>query len=251
MINKQRIQRVAISSGLALALSSSAHAAVIVGWENEDANDGNPSWESLYNDANLASSMIGVGADLTTPATGGPGAGAAMKYEGLATTTDTVAEAVTNNSYIGFTVVAQSGFQFDATEIVIADINMSEASTVNIDVRSSIDGFASTLATLSTTSNAEEGPHRWDLGTAVVNQTSVDFRFYFYWDSAAAGNDGTNFHLRDDKTNPASFAPDDFTGTGLTDPLVYINGTVNAVPEPSSTVLIGLGALTLVLRRRK
>lgn len=150
-----------------------------------------------------------------------------MKYEGLNATHNTSALAFSNNAYLSFTISANSGFQFDLTSIQIADVNMSAPSTLNLELRSSADGFASALATQQTTSNGGEGIEAFNVNLSGLN--TAEMRIYLYWESGSG-----NIHLRNDKTGIADFP--DASGL-LTDPIVLVNGSVIAIPEPTSAGL--------------
>ncbi len=189
-----------------------------MGWENDDAVHYSDNWESTYNGTGLGTSTITHGSGLATGYTGGPAASASMKYTGL--NAASMAQAVANNEYLAFTITADSG-SFDVSSIQIADVNMSATSALTMELRSSIDDFASTLSSNPTTSNADEGIE--DFATAgIAGQTSVEFRLYFYWTSG--GSSSVGIHLRDDKTSLANFP--DAVGTTLTDPLVVVNGDI-------------------------
>ncbi len=207
----------------------------LVGWENDDAVHYSDSWASVYADSGINSSTITHGTGLATGYTGGPGATSAMKYTGLASTD--ISEAIANDSYLAFTVSASGADTFDITSIQIADVNMNQPSTMMMELRSSVDGFASTLSSDAPTSDAAEGPHNWSVA-GVTDQTSVEFRLYCYW--TVNGGTGTGIHLRDDKTDLSDFP--EAAGTTLTDPLVVVNGVIpsegGAPGAPVDTLVI-------------
>ncbi len=236
-MKKQLLAIVAITA----ICATTASAAVIVGWDNDDAVHYSDNWASTYNDTALNGSTITHGAGIATGYTGGPGATAAMKYTGLASTD--MASAVTDNAYLAFTVAASGSDTFDISSIQIADVNMNAASTLMMELRSSVDGFASTLSSNDTTSDAAEGIEEF-LTAGITGQTSVDFRIYTYW--TVNGGTGTGIHIRDDKTTITDF-PD---AAGLmSDPMVLVNGTV--IPEPATLGMVALfGGGLLFIRRR-
>jgi len=206
----------------------------ILGWENNDAVHSSDNWASVYAESGISSSVITHGTGLATGYTGGPGASAAMKYTGLASTN--MSEAVANDSYLAFTVSASGADAFDIRMLQIADINFNKVSAAMIELRSSVDGFATTLASTPTTNRAEEGPHVWNVA-GITGQTSVDFRLYFYWTDTSGTTTPDNeigIHLRDDWTALSDFP--EAAGTTLTDPLVVVNGIFPAVPDVAAPV---------------
>ena len=135
----------------------------------------------------------------------------------------TESDTINNNDYFTWTVNAQTGYRFDVTNIVF-NWDRSSTGPSNAFLRSSVDGFASDLATWDVSAG---GSYQADLSSAgLTNLTSIEFRFYGYRAGSTLGSGG-------------------FEGTG--DDLV-INGTV--IPEPSTLALISLAFGGLAVSRR-
>jgi PEP-CTERM motif len=135
-----------------------------------------------------------------------------------ATTSNTEALAVSGNDYYTFTLTPVAGFKVNLTTLTfdyaITGVNM----TGNFSIRSSIDSFASDIGSTATTSSTTFSNASISLSAAQYqNLTSaVTFRIYIF----------------DDKPGPEE--------TDLLDN-VTLNGTVAAVPEPSTWAMMGLG----------
>ena len=133
-------------------------------------------------------------------------------------------DAVDNNDYFTWTINAVGGASFDVTNIVF---NWQRSSTgpSNAFLRSSVDGFASDLASWDVTAN---GNYSADLSSAgLTNLATIEFRFYGYQAGGSSGSGG-------------------FEGSG--DDLV-VNGTA-VIPEPSTLALISLAFGGLAVSRR-
>lgn len=145
---------------------------------------------------------------------------------------------VTNNDYLTFTVTVADGYSLNLSTpaFKLGATTGSSSYTTNLAVRSSLDGFSTSLATASHT-------FATNLGTPVFSQKSTDlsasplqsltgtliFRLYV-WDNATS-NTG-NYYYRLDE--------------------IALSGEVTAVPEPSSAALIADGLMLsgALLRRR-
>ena len=130
-----------------------------------------------------------------------------------------LADAITDDDYISFNVDAQSGFQFTVDEIFIQH-RADSGSTFSGVIRSSVDSYATDLATVSFSAGIDVNDTMSISG--VTNQTSVEFRLYAWGDSTS------NFQVRD----------------------LDVGGTV--IPEPSTAGLLcaAMGLVLLVRRRR-
>ncbi|MBK1855185.1 PEP-CTERM sorting domain-containing protein [Verrucomicrobiaceae bacterium 5K15] len=152
--------------------------------------------------------------------------GAAVLYEtgGLDTgTEDNMAGAIAANQFISFTVSTDAGTL--NLENLSFNVMGTNRRALDYEVRSSLDSFASTLASGGIT--VTDAAQNVDLSAAAFDSVSnIEFRIYVD-DRLSNGNGGS--------------------GTAFDD--VVLNGTL--VPEPSSTALLGLGGLALILRRRR
>ena len=89
----------------------------------------------------------------------------------------------------------------DVTNLEIATANLNTADTLKLELRSSVDSFASTLGTVQqATSSGDLGVITFDINQSNLTG-SVTYRLYGYWDSTDAGSDGTNLHFRTDKAS--------------------------------------------------
>jgi len=152
--------------------------------------------------------------------------GNASRFNANNWTETSLNDAVTANDYFTWTLNADSGYTFSVTNLAFT---FQRSSTGGQDwaLRSSLDGFTANLQTWTALGNSSQTV---DLqGSNLVNQTSIEFRFYGYNGSSTAGTAG-------------------FEGSG--DDLV-INGSVQAIPEPGTMAMFGAGILALFLVRRR
>jgi hypothetical protein len=243
-MKRQQLKTPALALLMSSALIPSASAAVLAGWDNDPAVHGSETWVSNYSATGINSSTIVTGAGISAKTTsGGPSAAAAMKYTG--NTQTTVADSLANDAYLSFTITSEAGQAFDITSVQVADINFNSPSTMQWELRTSVDSFATAFGSTDISSNASDGIELFS-PVSVTGQTSVEFRLYSWWTIGGGGS--TNIHLRNDKTAIGDFP--DATGL-LSDPIVVVNGNVSAVPEPNSVVLLSIAGISLVMRRRK
>ena len=137
----------------------------------------------------------------------------------------------TTTNYFTFTVTAASGFTLNLTDLALktALVDPSNPSGTTF-VRSSVDGYASDLGsyTQTGTSGSTFTDRSIDLsGAAYQNLSTITFRIYHYDNTDSTSSTGL-VHRIDD---------------------VVLNGS--AVPEPASIALLGLGGLSLLVRRRR
>ncbi|MCZ8091623.1 T9SS sorting signal type C domain-containing protein [Flavobacterium sp.] len=94
---------------------------------------------SNSNDANLTTSTISRGAGLTANANGG-------RFNATDWALTSIANAVTGNDYMQFTITPTAGYQFSVSSIVVNWQRSSSGNTA-IALRSSVDGYAANLDT--------------------------------------------------------------------------------------------------------
>jgi len=143
------------------------------------------------------------------------------------------ASAFTTSSYVSFTLSADPTYSINFSNITFKLAASSDATgnyTMNEAIRSSVDSYASDIQSTSITvppnsNNSTITFNSYNASLAASqyqNVSSIEFRFYF-WDDSAASGDIVRF-----------------------DELTVI-GTV--VPEPSTWALLGFGAALLLFFR--
>jgi len=153
-------------------------------------------------------------------------------------TPGTQGEALTDGIYMDFTVQADAGFNLTLEDMDFrlgATAGSPASYNVNAALYTSTDGFASNSVLVdsfsSTFSNQGTTPVYDDKNadlSAYENLTGpLTLRFYF-WDN---NSDGANHILRLEE--------------------LTLNGTINAVPEPTGAALLFGGVSLLFLRRRR
>lgn len=157
---------------------------------------------------------------------------------GTALTTSEAA-AITDGDYYAFTLTPSAGMRLNLTNLTfVTDATQGVTGltyTANFVVRSSLDGYSSNIAAFSdgpSTSNASVFTQQTiDLSGAAFQNvaTPITFRIYLY-------------HTGADATNTQAITRSD---------TYVLNGTVSAVPEPSTAMLAGAGLALVGLRRRK
>ncbi|MBI5539549.1 MAG: T9SS type A sorting domain-containing protein [Bacteroidia bacterium] len=162
---------------------------------------------SNTNDANLSPSTISRGAGLTASANGG-------RFNATNWAITSIANAVSGNNYMEFTITPNSGYQFSVSSIYF-QFQRSATGNYGFALRSSLDGYATdidaikTIADVTTTVN-------FTFTFAQANSTSaVTYRLYSYAE-ATTGSGGIG----------------DGTGNDI-----VINGTVTATavkPQPTN-----------------
>jgi len=161
---------------------------------------------SNSNNANLTSSTITRGAGLTASANGG-------RFNATNWALTSIANAVSGNNYMEFTITPNSGYQFSLSSIVVQWQRSASGNTA-ISLRSSVDSYATDLdAVKPVTDGTATQTFTWTF--AQSNSTSaVTYRFYSY---AEAGT--------------GSGGPGDGTGNDI-----VVNGTVTAFGTPTLSV---------------
>lgn len=200
--------------------------------------------------ANISASNFGIGPGITAESAsnfsfsgnGVPSDGILLRSPGM---TATEAGADAGNDYLSFSVAPDTDFVLNLESLTFDLVGSDNSSPNNnyvgeVAVRSSLDGFANTLATFAAT-NAGAGnpmPAQWDNESLDLTgaefqgvTTPIEFRLFLFANANSAG-DVTRFDN------------------------VTLNGTAAAVPEPASLALwsllgLGFGALLLIRRGRK
>lgn len=135
---------------------------------------------SNSNDANLTNSTITRGAGLTASGNGG-------RFNATSWALTSIANAVSGNDYMEFTITPQSGYQFNVSSIVVQWQRSGTGNTA-IALRSSVDSYATDLdAVKNVTDNTDTQTFTWTF-TQSNSTTPVTYRFYSY--AEATGGSG-------------------------------------------------------------
>jgi PEP-CTERM motif-containing protein len=142
----------------------------------------------------------------------------------------------TNDNYLTFTVNAAAGYTLNMTSLSYA-MNGSNTAPGNDQWGFSSDGGATwTMEPTFNVHNPQVSSlSNWDF--ADVSVTSVEFRFWAYGTNSIAG--GTSSIGGTTRIN-------NIAGNDL-----ILNGTVTAVPEPSTLSMIGLGLFGMLAFARR
>jgi hypothetical protein len=153
---------------------------------------------SNFNDPNLTTSTISRGAGLTAAAN-------TDRFNATNWSTVSIADAVTNNRYMQFTITPNTGYDFTVSSIII-QLQRSGTGPSAIAIRNSLDGYAANLdAQYAVVDNTSTQTFTFTFAQA--NSTSaVTYRIYCY--AEASGGSG---------------GPGDGTGNDI-----VVNGTVNS-----------------------
>lgn len=145
-------------------------------------------------------------------------------------TTLTAADAVAGDEYFSFTVTPTAGATLDLTDLTFDAARGGGGTPRGWEVRSSVDGFASSLGTADIpTARPALTSFSVNLGAASFDNltSAVEFRFYSYSPNSNNSVEYDNIEL---------------------------NGTaalVAMVPEPASGLLVIVASTGLLLRRRR
>lgn len=195
-------------------------------------NDAGFSAGSLTAGAGVSASNSDFATNLTSGGTDRPGLSIASS-----STASSIADSVLGDDYVQFEVAPAAGYEMDLTSVSFDSLLQAAASgnfTGTIQVRSSLDGFASSLGEVSRTFNAAYAdavtPWYWDslaLDASFENLTApVQFRLYVADSSDAA----TSAVLMDN---------------------ISVVGTVTVVPEPVTASVLAIASTLLLGRRRR
>jgi len=161
---------------------------------------------SNSNNADLNSSVISRGAGLTSGAN-------ADRFNSTGWALTSIANAVSGNDYVEFTVGPKYGYQFSVSSIVVQWQRSSTGNTA-ISLRSSVDSYASDIdAIKNVTDNTSTQSFTWTF-TQANSSSNVTYRLYSYAESGT----GTG-------------GPGDGAGNDI-----VVNGTVSSTGNVAPTV---------------
>lgn len=181
----------------------------------------------------VAPNVIVSNLDRVGAAAGGTNTG--DRWSGTATDG---AAGISLGDYTSFSIAPDGGYLVDFTSIAYTfeTYGLSDTGGYLTYLRSSLDGFASDLATDSIPAAGPRGGTMvFDISSLTDIDESVEFRIYA---SAPTSIGGARwFDL---------IGSDTATDLGL-----IVDGEVTAIPEPSTGILSGLACLGLAFRRRR
>lgn len=162
---------------------------------------------SNSNDANLGNSTISRGGGLTAPANAGR-----FNAENWATTS--IANAVSGNDYMEFTITPNEGYQFSVSSVVV-QWQRSPTGNTAIALRSSVDNYASDLdGVKNVVDDDKTQTFTWSFSQA-NSSSPVTYRFYSYAEGTAG-----------------SGGPGDGSGNDI-----VVNGTVTTLTSSLAAVV--------------
>jgi hypothetical protein len=239
----------ALAAALAVCAITPAKAAVIVAWDAKPANTTLSSATSTTLDSNLAGPVnLTLGSGFTPNSVGG------NTFGGYATvnTSSGLASANSNGTYFAFTVTPASGYQVQVDSVVVPiSYNPSQSyglfvsqgnPSTTINLASSSDSFGSSLGSASVTAlGPDSGYFTINLSTPFITSSAVTFRLAisedFGWKTVGLQQDRSYY-------DPA------FLHNAL-----EVNGSVTAVPEPSTYAMLllpaALGVILMMRSRRR
>ena len=208
-----------IAATFVVGFASQIHADILLAW-NTFGNLGTETSEaSVSNDPNIAASSLTLGAGVS-------GAGNANRFGGnnWFNTGDTAggstfAQAFAGNDFIQFTVSPNAGFNFTATSMVFS-WDRSASGPSSLVLRSSLDGFGSNLGSVTGLIDSLTTGNTMSISGVSIVSSATTFRLYGFGGTGTAGTGGFD------------------TGSSTTN--VVFNGSVTAVPEPTSIALFCL-----------
>jgi hypothetical protein len=218
---------------VALTLTASvSNAATLLQW-NTVGNAGTETSEvSVFNATGLGTSTLTLGS-VTAAANGNRFGGSGWFNTGNTAAGNTLAEAIAGNDYIQFVVTPDALYGFDVTEFVFK-WDRSGTGPSSVALRSSADSFAADLGSVTGMVSGGATTVRTMAISELTGLTSATtFRLYGFGATATGGTGGFD------------------TVTGDTVPNVQLNGEIYAIPEPSRALLLGIGGLGLIFRRRR
>jgi|GEM_PF-2517673 len=235
----------ALAAALAVCVITPAKAGVIVAWDAKSANTTLANATSTTLDSNLAGPVnLTLGSGFTPNSVGNTFGG-----YGTVDTSSGMASANSNGTYWQFTLTPASGYQVQVDSVVVPanyDVTQSHGlftsqdnpSTI-INLASSSDSFGSSLGSASVTAlGADAGYFTINLSAPFITSSAVTLRLLI----------SENFSWK-----TVGLQPDNYWDPVLQHNALEINGSVTAVPEPSTCAMLlpAMGGILMMLRRRR
>ncbi len=199
------ITRTVAALAVAGGMIGFARADVLLSW-NTAGNTGTETTEpAVFFDPNLSTASLTFGAGVT-PASNGNRFGGSNWFDTGDTNPTTLAESITGNDYIQFVVTPNSGVTFSLTTLVFTWERSGTGPTA-LTIRSSVDGFATDLGSLTGLSQTQTPGNTLTISGITDLAAATTFRLYGYGGTATGGTGGFD------------------TSTGNSTPNVVLNGT--------------------------
>lgn len=202
---------------------SQSQADILLTW-NTFGNIGTETSEaSVFNNANVAAASLTLGAGVTGAANSHRFGGSNWFNAGDTSAGSTLAQAVTGNDFIQFAATPNSGFHLTATSLVFS-WERSSTGPSSLTLRSSLDGFASDLGAITGLGASLTTGNTLSISGVSNVAAATTFRLYGFGGTNTLGTGG--FDTNVSTTN------------------VVFNGSITAVPEPTSIALVSLMCCT-------
>lgn len=242
---KRKSITLAVTAFSALAaVTQSSSAAVLAGWDFDPLAGGLNNFGASPLSATTAAANLTVGGLTRGSGVGTTGTGAANAWGGndFIIATPTEAAAITANEFATVGITASTGFTVSYDNIAAYNIRRSATgpSTGQWQYQLGSGSFVDIGTDITwggtTTAVGNTQPLINLTGISALQNVAAGTAVTFRAVTWGATSTGGTWYLND----PVGAAGNDFV----------INGTVTAVPEPSSALLGGLGLLALLRRRR-
>ncbi|HYE20234.1 MAG TPA: PEP-CTERM sorting domain-containing protein [Tepidisphaeraceae bacterium] len=230
--------RAAVAAGLTVflaAVPSTAPAAVVAqyAFTGGSAASTDPEPDASSTASNIA--LVATGSSISATSNN-------LFLRSNATTATTEAQAITNNTYVGFTFTPQNGVAYDLTALAFssgASNSPTDQGSINasVAVKSSVGGFGEADPTLGTFTKTVAGGNG---GSGVLDPRSIDLTTFGDAFQGLAGPVEFRFYIFDDKDSNDQINRLDS---------IVLSG--DPVPEPATAGLLALGAVIGLARRRR
>jgi len=230
------LKNILLAGFFLITCASHGYSEVLLGW-NTSGNLGTETTEaSTTNFAGINSANLTLGSGVTAAGNGNRFGGSNWFNTGNANPS-TLANAIAGNDFIQFIVSPTAGNQFTVTSFdFIWDRSGTGPSSVALF--SSVDSFTNSLGSVANLTSG--GSSLTTFRSISINgisnvSTSTTFRLYGFGATGTGGTGGFDHATNSATTNN-----------------VILNGSISAVPEPTSMVLVGLiGVAGVVVRTRR
>lgn len=237
------MKKTLLTLAIVCAVAGGANAAVLLSWDfsalTGGTNDFGPSPFAGTAISNSTAGGLTRGSGIST--TGG-GASNAWGGTGFITTTPNFANALAASEFVTFTLKANVGYALSFASIDAYNIRRSGTGPTTGQWQYSLNGttftdIGSTIAWGTGTSSAGNAQSAISLtGISALQNVAATTTVTFRLVTWGATNSGGTWYFND---------PSDTAAVDL-----GISGTLAAVPEPSTTVLLGAGLMVVMIRRR-